>query len=70
MRVFGLSFKVIKTLLSTQYAYMMEYRVEIALWALSGVLPFIMFSLSLQANNIALINVFALVTLCSDDIVG
>ena len=45
MRIFGLSLKVIKTLLSTQYAYMLEYRIEIALWALSGVLPFIMFSL-------------------------
>ena len=45
MRLFGLSFKVIKTLFTTQYAYMLEYRVEIALWALSGVLPFIMFSL-------------------------
>ena len=45
MRIFGLSFKVIKTLLTTQYAYMLEYRIEIALWALSGILPFIMFSL-------------------------
>ena len=27
---------------SVQFAYMAEYRVEIALWALSGVLPFIM----------------------------
>ena len=45
MRISGLSFKVIKTLLTTQYAYMLEYRIEIALWALSGVLPFIMFSL-------------------------
>ena len=49
MRFFGLSFKVIRTLLTTQYAYMLEYRVEIALWALSGVLPFIMFSL--WSNN-------------------
>ena len=45
MKLFGLSFKVIRTLLTTQYAYMLEYRIEIALWALSGVLPFIMFSL-------------------------
>jgi ABC-2 type transport system permease protein len=29
-------------LLETQYAYMLEYRAEIALWALSGVLPLIM----------------------------
>jgi len=40
-----MSFKVFKTLLTTQYAYMLEYRIEIALSALSGVLPFIMFSL-------------------------
>jgi ABC-2 type transport system permease protein len=29
-------------LLSSQYALMLEYRAEIALWALSGVLPLIM----------------------------
>ena len=34
--------RVARTLLSTQYAYMLEYRAEIALWALSGVLPLIM----------------------------
>ena len=49
MRLFGLSSKVIRALLATQYAYMLEYRIEIALWALSGVLPFIMFSL--WSNN-------------------
>lgn len=34
--------RIARVLLSTQYAYMLEYRAEIALWALSGVLPFIM----------------------------
>ena len=34
--------RIARTLLSTQYAYMLEYRAEIALWALSGVLPLIM----------------------------
>tara|TARA_Y100001968_G_scaffold32416_2_gene24965 strand:- start:2611 stop:3408 length:798 start_codon:yes stop_codon:yes gene_type:complete len=49
MKLTGLSIRVIKTLLATQYANMLEYRAEIALWALSGVLPFIM--LSLWLNN-------------------
>ncbi len=34
--------RIARVLLVTQYAYMLEYRAEIALWALSGVLPFIM----------------------------
>jgi len=34
--------RIARTLLSTQYAYMLEYRAEIALWAISGVLPLIM----------------------------
>jgi len=34
--------RIARVLLTTQYAYMLEYRAEIALWALSGVLPFIM----------------------------
>lgn len=34
--------RVARVLLSTQYATMLEYRAEIALWALSGVLPLIM----------------------------
>ena len=44
MRIFGLNRRIIRVLLSTQYAHMLEYRAEIALWALSGVLPFIMLS--------------------------
>lgn len=34
--------RIAGALLSSQYAYMLEYRAEIALWALSGVLPLIM----------------------------
>ena len=41
MRIFGLNRKIIRVLLGTEYAHMLEYRAEIALWALSGVLPFI-----------------------------
>ena len=36
------SVRIARALLSSQYAYMLEYRAEIALWALSGVLPLIM----------------------------
>lgn len=42
MRSAGTAIRIARTLLSTQYAYMLEYRAEIALWALSGVLPLIM----------------------------
>lgn len=34
--------RIARALLSSQYATMLEYRAEIALWALSGVLPLIM----------------------------
>lgn len=37
--------RLARVLLSTQYAYMLEYRAEIALWALSGVLPLVMLGL-------------------------
>lgn len=37
--------RIAAVLLSSQYAYMLEYRAEIVLWALSGVLPFIMLGL-------------------------
>ncbi len=42
--------RVIKSLLINQYALMMEYRAEIALWALSGILPLIMLGLWSQTN--------------------
>ena len=31
--------RLARVLLVTQYAHMVEYRTEIALWALSGVVP-------------------------------
>ena len=37
------------TLLSTQYSNMLEYRIEIALWAISGIIPF--FMLNIWTNN-------------------
>ena len=44
MRIVGLNRRIIRALLGVEYAHMLEYRAEIALWALSGVLPFIMLS--------------------------
>jgi ABC-2 type transport system permease protein len=35
-------YRISTTLLSTYYAYMLEYRAELVLWALSGSLPFIL----------------------------
>lgn len=40
---------VARALLGNQYALMLEYRAEIALWALSGSLPFIMLALWSEA---------------------
>ena len=40
---------VARVLLGSQYALMLEYRAEIALWALSGLLPFVMLALWSQA---------------------
>ena len=51
MKILTLRTRVIKTLLNTQYANMLEYRIEIALWALSGVLPFIMLTLWSQSDT-------------------
>jgi len=42
-------FRPARALLSSQFALMSEYRAEIALWALSGLLPFIMLALWRQA---------------------
>ena len=41
--------RVAKTLLSTYYAYMLEYRAELLLWALSNSLPFILMGVWIQA---------------------
>lgn len=45
--------KLARVLLSTQYAYMLGYRAEIALWALSGVVPFLMYGLWSQLPGAA-----------------
>ena len=42
MRQLRASLRIAWALVSSQYALMLEYRAEIALWALSGVLPLIM----------------------------
>jgi hypothetical protein len=42
-------FRVSRALLSTYYAYMVEYRAELILWALSGSLPFILMGVWTQA---------------------
>ena len=44
--------RVSKTLLVTYYAYMLEYRAELFLWALSGALPFILMGVWMQAAEI------------------
>ena len=47
--MFNLTANKISTLFKTQYSNMMEYRVEIALWAISGIIPF--FMLNIWTNN-------------------
>ncbi len=47
--MFNLSINKISTLLKVQYSNMLEYRVEIALWAISGIIPF--FMLNIWTNN-------------------
>lgn len=42
-------FRIAKTLLVTYYAYMLEYRAELFLWALSGSLPFILMGIWMKA---------------------
>jgi len=54
------------TLLKVQYSNMLEYRVEIALWAISGIIPFFMLNIwtnnnlneSINLNNIMLSRYF------------
>lgn len=41
--------RIFSTLLTTYYAYMMEYRAELFLWALSGSLPIILMGVWIQA---------------------
>ena len=45
----NLSLYKLSTLLKTQYSNMLEYRAEIALWAISGIIPF--FMLNIWTNN-------------------
>ncbi len=47
--MFNLTTNKLSTLLKTQYSNMLEYRVEIALWAISGIIPF--FMLNIWTNN-------------------
>jgi ABC-2 type transport system permease protein len=42
--------RLARVLLSTQYALMLEYRAEIALWSLSGVVPLLMLGLWSQSE--------------------
>ncbi len=44
-------FRIAPTLFAVHYAYMLEYRAEIVLWALSGCLPFILMGLWLEASQ-------------------
>jgi ABC-2 type transport system permease protein len=44
-------FNQAKTLLITYYAYMLEYRAELFLWALSGSLPFILMGIWMEASS-------------------
>ena len=48
---FNSKFRVASKLFSSQYALMLEYRAEIALWAISGVLPLIMLGLWIGSNS-------------------
>ena len=43
--------RIARVLLSTQYALMLEYRAEIALWSLSGVVPLLMLGLWSQSEG-------------------
>ena len=47
--MFNLNKNKLITLLKVQYSNMLEYRVEIALWAISGIIPF--FMLNIWTNN-------------------
>lgn len=44
-RGLGAALRIARALLSSQYALMLEYRAEIVLWALSGLMPLLMFAL-------------------------
>ena len=46
----NLIYRKIFTLLKVQYSNMLEYRVEIALWAISGIIPFFMLNIWTSNN--------------------
>lgn len=43
--------RTLATLLEVQYAYMVEYRAELLLWTLSGILPFILMGAWMKASQ-------------------
>jgi ABC-2 type transport system permease protein len=45
--------RLARVLLATQYAHMLEYRAEIALWALSGLVPLLMMALWIHQVDMA-----------------
>ena len=47
--MFNQYIRKMSTLLKVQYSNMLEYRIEIALWAISGIIPF--FMLNIWTNN-------------------
>ena len=49
--IFNSKIRIASKLFSSQYALMLEYRAEITLWALSGVLPLIMLGLWIGSNS-------------------
>ena len=53
----NLNINKISTLLKVQYSNMLEYRVEIALWAISGVIPFFMLNIWTTNNLNESINI-------------
>ena len=53
----NLKINKIYTLLKVQYSNMLEYRVEIALWAISGILPFFMLNIWTSNNLNESINI-------------
>ena len=53
----NLNFYKLYTLLKVQYSNMLEYRVEIALWAISGIIPFFMLNIWTNNNLNELINI-------------
>jgi len=55
--VLNLKLNKLSTLLKVQYSNMLEYRVEIALWAISGIIPFFMLNIWTSNNLNESINI-------------